>query len=63
MTIYASQIRGVVLILAAIVIFAESAKLGTGLQIASIALAAIVLIYHLGDIYRSIRGRGASGDV
>jgi hypothetical protein len=63
MTITASHMRGVVLLSAAIVIFAESTKLGPGLQLAAIAIAAIALIYHLGDMYRSIRARGRSSHV
>lgn len=55
MTIYAGHLRELILLFAAIVIFAESALMPLALQLLAIGFTAVVFVFHLGHMFRAIQ--------
>jgi len=55
MTIYAGHLRELVLLLAAIVIFADSPNLSPVLEVLAIGFTSMVIVFHLGHLYRAVR--------
>jgi len=55
MTIYAGHLRELVLLLAAIVIFADATFLNPVLKLFAVGFTGVVIIFHLGHLIRAIR--------
>ena len=55
MTIYAGHLRELILLFAAIVIFAESALIPLELRLLWVGITAVVMVFHLGHMWRAIQ--------
>jgi len=53
MTIYAGHLRELILLFAAIVIFAESTLMPLELRLLWVGFTAIVMVFHLGHMWRA----------
>jgi len=55
MTIYAGHLRELIVLFAAIIIFAESALMPLELRLLWVVFTAVVMAFHLGHMWRAIQ--------